>query len=60
MLHSPTRCCLRPTCQVPTPMNFEGSSILGTGAAFGNKYSSEEMVGAFHKQRALEGDTTWV
>ena len=47
MLHSPTRCCLRPTCQVPTPMNFEGSSILGTGAAFGNKYSSKKWSARF-------------
>jgi predicted naringenin-chalcone synthase len=33
--------------------------VLGTGAAFGNHYTTEEMRDAFHKQRALEGDTDY-
>lgn len=38
---------------------FEGASVLGTGAVFGNKYSTEEMRQAFHNQRELQGDTTY-
>ena len=36
-----------------------GAYILGTGAAFGDIYSTEEMLKAFHCQRKVVGDTEY-
>ena len=33
--------------------------VMGTGAAFGNHYSTEQMLAAFHAQRACAGDSEY-
>ena len=36
-----------------------GVYILGTAAAYGNHYTTEEMLQAFHKQRKAVGDVNY-
>lgn len=42
-----------------TRLDPTAPSILGLGAAFGNSYTTEQMVAAFVAQRAREGDTEY-
>src|SRR5689334_17222604 len=38
-------------------LNESGHAYLfGTGAAFGNTYTTDQMIAAFHKHRAIAGD----